>query len=195
LIIARVAAIPLAMFAATPPDSLDPATMVRVGRIVSVDRAAATCIVSVGDPDADEIQTAAIDWLPMRAGKTIIWSPPSEGEQVLLLCPEGDIAQGVAIPGLYSDVFPAPGDGAREFIRFDDGAEFGYDTETHAADITLPEGATLTIIATGGITIEGDVTLTGKLTASDDVIASGVSLKMHTHGQTQPGSGQTGAPA
>jgi hypothetical protein len=36
--------------------------------------------------------------------------------------------------------------------------------------------------------------LTGKLTASDDVIANGISLHDHKHDGVQTGSGQTGTP-
>ncbi len=175
----------------------DPAQILREGRIVSVDRKTKTCIVAIGDPDgeAGDVETAPIPWLCARAGKTIVWSPPSEGEAVLLACPGGDIAQGLAIPGLYSTAFPAPGDGTREFIRFDDDAEMGYDPETSEADVTLPSGGRLRIIADGGVTIEGDLTVEGKIDADGDVTGGGVSLVDHTHGGVQAGGAETRAPS
>lgn len=184
------------------PDHVgDIAQVLRAGRVVSVNRAAATCTVAVGDPDADDGETITgdIPWLT-RAGETIVWSPPSEGEQVLLLCPGGDIAQAVALPGLYSTDFPAPGNAAREFIRFEDGAEFGYDPESGEADVTLPSGGRLIIVADGGVTITGDVAIEGNVTvqgaveASDDVTGSGISLAGHTHGGVQAGGASTGGP-
>lgn len=180
----------------------DVSQVLREGRVVSVDRDARTCVVAIGDPDSDggEVETADIPWLVQRAGDTIVWSPPSEGEQGLLFCPGGDIAQGVFAPGLYSTDFPAPGNGAREFIRFGDDAEFGYDPEAGEADVTLPSGARLIIVADGGLTITGDVSIEGNVTvqgaieASDDVTGSGISLASHTHGNVQPGGGNTGGP-
>lgn len=181
----------------------DPSQILREGRVISVDRAARTCIVAIGDPDSDagEVETAGIPWLCARAGETIVWSPPGEGEAVLLLCPGGDIAQGVAAPGLYSTAFPAPGNGTREFVRFGDGAEMGYDPESSEADVTLPSGGRLIIVSDGGVRIEGDVSIEGNLTvegaidASDDVTGSGISLVSHTHGGVQAGGSDTQAPS
>lgn len=188
---------------ADPPDTTgDVSQIVREGRIVSVDRASATCIVAIGDPDGEDGETVTDDipWLAARAGGTIVWSPPSEGEAVLLIAPGGDIAQAVAVPGIYSTEFPAPGDGPREFIRFEDDAEFGYDPETGEADVTLPSGGKLRIVADGGVSIEGDLDVTGAITAidiiaTDDVTASGVSLTGHTHSGVQSGGSDTGPPS
>ena len=180
----------------------DPAQILREARVVSVDRAAATCVVAIGDPDGEdgEVKSYGIPWLAARSGETVVWSPPSEGEAGLLLCPGGDLAQGLFVAGLYSTAFPAPGNGAREFIRFADDAEFGYDPDAGAADLTLPAGATLAVVADGGITITGDVTIEGNVTvqgaieASDDVTGSGISLASHTHSGVQAGAASTGGP-
>lgn len=189
--------------ARSEPDHVgDPAQLLRKGRIVSVNCDAARCTVAVGDPDSasGEVVTGDVRWAAIRAGKTIVWSPPSEGEQVMLLAPDGDIAQAVAIPAIYCAAFPAPGNGTREFVRFEDEAEFGYDPQTHAADVTLPDGGTLTLAAPGGVTITGDVaitgdvSLTGKIDASGDVKGAGISLQHHKHPGVQSGSAQTGEP-
>lgn len=171
--------------------------MIRIGRVASVDLTAGTCTLTFGDPDGDdgEVESAAVPWAAPRAGKTRIWLPPSVGEQVLFLCPEGELAGAVPLGALWSDDHPAPGNSTRALIAFDDGAEFAYDPDAHHADIKLPAGATLAIEADGGVTIKGDVTITGKLTVSDDVIGGGKSLKGHTHTGVQSGGSQTGAPA
>lgn len=163
--------------------------LLRYGTIASVDLAGARCTVEAGD-----VVSGPIPWIEGRAGATRSWSPPSVGEQVLLLCPEGDLAGGVALRGIFSDASPAPGDDLRELIRFADGAVLAYDPQAHHLDVTLPAGATLAIAADGGSTIKGDITLIGKLTASDDVIAAGISLKSHKHGGVQAGTAQTGTP-
>ncbi len=173
---------------ARPDYVADLSQLMRVGRIVSVDLGKGTCTVELGDPDSEEVETTDIAWGVIRAGKTRVWSPPSEDEQVLLFCPDGDIAQAIPIGALYSDQFPAPGDGTREFVRFDDGAEFGYDPEANHYEVTLPGGATTRIESDGGVTIVGDLTVEG------DVIADGVSLKRHAHEGVQPGAGLTGMP-
>jgi phage baseplate assembly protein V len=174
---------------------LDPATMIRMGVIASVDLQAARCTVRCGDPEGGEITTPPIRWIMPRCGDTRVWSPPTVGEQVVLLCPDGEIAAGVALGGIIRDDFPALGSTIEERIDFADGAQLRYDSEAHHLEVLLPDSATATITAPGGITINGDITLNGKLTASEDVIADGVSLKTHRHTGVQPGGGQTGLPA
>jgi phage baseplate assembly protein V len=162
----------------------------RLGTIVSVDLAGATCRLEVG-----EIVTGDLPWLAPRAGTTRIWSPPSIGEQCLLLCPEGDTNAGIILPGIFSDARPAPSDKAELLIACDDGARIGYDPEAHALTALLPAGATARIEATGGITLVGDVTLEGKLTATGDVVAAGVSLQHHKHAGVSAGGALSGEPA
>jgi hypothetical protein len=165
----------------------DLSTLIRLGTVVSVTLSPPRCVVRYGDPDADEdCETPPIRWAAGRAGKTKTWSPPSEGEEVVLLCPDGQIGNAVAILGLPNDTAPPPGHTLAELTEYGDGARIGYDPESHALTAILPAGATAAIDAPGGITIRGDVTIEGKLTASDDVIGGGKSLKGHAH----PGNGQ-----
>ncbi len=187
---------------ATEDIPVDPATLIRLGVIASVDLAAARCTVRCGDPEGEEMVTPPIRWIMPRCGDTRVWSPPTVGEQVVLICPDGEIGAGLALTGIIRDTFPALGSTLEERIDFADGAQLRYDPEAHHLDAVLPEGATATVTAPGGltinaasgVTINGDITLNGTLTASEDVIAGGISLKNHRHGGTQPGAGQTGAP-
>jgi len=176
----------------TPEDiETDPDGLIRLGTVASVDLAAARCTVKFDD----EAESPPLRWIEGAMGATRTWSPPSVGEQVLLLCPAGEIAAAVALRGIACTVHAAPGSTARELIRFTDGAEIAYDPESHELEAVLPSGATLLLVADGGISITGDITLTGKLTASDDVIAAGKSLKSHVHFGVQSGSSNTGEPA
>lgn len=181
--------------------------LLQLGAVESVDLAHATCRVRVGD-----LVTGDLPWLTPRAGATRVWSPPVAGEQVLLLCPEGDVEGGLVLPALFSDAHPAPASDKRDLIAWADGAELSYDAEGAGLVLKLPDGRPLRITAPAGVTIEapvaitgdvkvkgktaldGDVTLTGKLTASDDVVAAGKSLKSHTHPGVQPGGGSSGPP-
>jgi len=181
---------------------LDPSTLIRIGVVKSVDHGTAKCVVRYGDPDDEDggAETPPIRWAHARAGGTRTWSPVSVGEQVLLLSPDGQFGNAVAIGGITQDSAPAPGSDETELILFKDGARIAYDPNAHALSAILPDGATAHIEAPGGlsikgpVSIEGDVTITGKATASDDVVASGVSLKNHVHSGVQAGGAQSGKP-
>ena len=185
----------------------DLAAMIRVGTVLSVDLAGARCIVRYGDPDAeDTAETPPIRWLAPRAGLTRVWSPPSVGEQVLLLAPDAQLGAAVALLGIVQDAFPPLGNSEAEAIEWADGARIAYDPTSHALTAILPADATAVIEAPGGITLRGDVTIEGDLTvqgavqvdetltAAEDVIADEVSLTGHTHGGVQGGNSETEPP-
>ncbi len=173
-------------------DALD--EMIRYGKVATVDLAAGLCVVSTGD-----IVSQPIKWLEIRAGRTRTWSPPSIGEQVVLLCPGGDIAGAIAVRGVSSDAYPPAGNSERELIEFSDGTVIAYDPTAHLFELLAGEGR-LRVTATGGLSIEGRVSITGslqvdgKISATDDVEAAGKSLTDHVHLQVQPGSGVSGKP-
>lgn len=179
----------------------DLAGLVRIGTVVSVDLADARCVVRYGDPEDDEpAETPPIRWLAPRAGLTRVWSPPSEGEQVLLLAPDGQVGGAIALLGIVQDAFPPLGATNAEMIEFADGARITYDPEAGALSAVLPAGATAEIEAPGGITLRGNVTIEGTvtvsetLTAQQDVVAAGISLKNHLHGGVASGAAKTAKP-
>jgi phage baseplate assembly protein V len=186
--------------AAAPEDiPLDAAALIRVGTVASVDRAAATCTVAYGDPDGEEVKSPPLRWLMPRIGDTRIWSPPSVGEQGLILSPEGDIAGAIFLPGIPRDMFPPAGSTLEEVMLFPDGARIAYDPDGHVLTAELPAGATANITAdqvniAGNVAIDGDVTVTGTLTADSDVVGGGKSLKGHKHTGVTAGGGVSGAP-
>ncbi|WP_370170974.1 phage baseplate assembly protein V [Sphingobium abikonense] len=176
--------------------------VLRLGTIASVDLANGTCTVESGD-----IVTGDIPWIAQRAGGVRHWSPPSVGEQCLLLAPEGDLAAGLVIVGLYSDACPAPSSSADiSLIEYPDGAVIAYDHAAHSLTATLPAGGSVTIEAPGGVTIigetgivgdafiAGNLNVSGTIKATEDVVAGTVSLASHKHGQVQAGTAQSGAP-
>lgn len=170
--------------------------MMRLGTIAEVDPATATCRVETG-----EIITGPLPWLTPHAGGVRVWSPPSVGEQCLLLCPEGDPLCGLVLVGLFSNSFPPPSsDPDLALVQFPDGAQISYQHGAHKLEARLPSGGTARIEADGGLTIVGDVTITGNLTATGtltgetDVVADGISLKGHKHSGVSTGSGKTGGP-
>lgn len=176
--------------------------LIRFGTIAQLDLATARCRVRTGEMLSD-----FVPWFVPRVGSTIEWSAPVAGEQVLLLCPGGDMHGTVALRGLYSDAFPAPDKTAsRHLTRYADGAIVEYDDQSHALKATLPAGGTFEVTAEGGITLNGpltingdtqhngDVAISGQAEAQVDVIGGGKSLKGHKHTAVQPGGGVSGPP-
>ncbi len=170
--------------------------LAREGTIVSVDRAAATARVQF----ADDLTTGDIPWLAGRLGATRTWSPPTPGEQVLVLAPEADTARGIIIGSLSSDARPHPANDSATLTEFEDGARIGYDPEAHALTAILPAGATVRVDASGGlsfsgdVSIDGDMRVTGTITGNTDVIGAGKSLKDHVHTGVQAGGALSGKP-
>lgn len=177
--------------------------LLRDGVVSEVDHARQLCRVQTG-----EAHTDFIPWLAPAAGELSVWAPPSVGEQVKLLCGDGDLANAIALRGLYCTQFPAPSTGPDVvLVQFKDGAVVSYDNAAHALAAVLPAGGTVAITADGGVaitgpvTINGDtaitgqVTITGKAEVSEDVVGGGISLKQHKHGAVQPGGGTSGPPA
>lgn len=148
------------------------------------------------------ITTAWRPWLNLRAGADREWDPPTIGEQVVLLSPSGNLAQGVVLTGLFSDLIPANGE--REGLHrrtYRDGAVIEYDSIAHRLRAILPEGGITDITSTGGINIvgpinhvgdytqQGNQAVTGKVTVSEDVIAADISLRNHRTKGVTPGPG------
>jgi len=166
--------------------------LVRVGVVDSVDLNAGTATVRFGD----EV-SPPIDW-DMPSGRIKIWAPPTEGEQVKVTSPEGDIEQGTISARLKSSQFAPLFLGAKFGIWFEDGALITYDPEAHLLSFSLPGSAS--VEAPGGVRlladveIQGDLKVSGTATAAIDVVGGGKSLKGHRHIGVQTGSGVSGAP-
>jgi len=186
--------------------------LINFGTIAEVDLERGRVRVAAGEVESDWIR-----WGMGRAGATRSWSPPSVGEQIIFVAPGGDIAQAAVIGSIPSNAHPPAGNSLRELIQFQDGAVVAYDPEAHALEAILPAGATINIVAPGGITvlaeagvtidvgdggltvkgdvtIEGDVDLTGELRADVDVQAGTISLKEHLHSGVGAGTAKTGLP-
>lgn len=134
--------------------------LIRKGSVIDVNLASnpPTCRVSVGDPDDENNPGLTTNWLPMgaqRAGTTREWNPLTKGEQVILFCPMGDPAQGIILGTINSDAAPAPSNSADKHHRiYPDGAIVEYDHAQHGLTATLPEGATVSIISPGSVTVQ-----------------------------------------
>lgn len=108
-----------------------------------------------------EITSDWVPWFTPRAGKDRVWDPPEVGEVVMLLAPSGDLANGVAIPGLFSNG-NANGDRAGLQRRtFDDGTVVEYDRQSHKlfwdvkGDVRIKASGKIEIEATGDLKLVG----------------------------------------
>lgn len=128
--------------------------LIRVGLIAEIDHANARARLR-----DDDLLTGWLPWLERRAGATRSWNPPTLGEQALLLCEDGDPANGVIITGLYSDAHAAPSaDPLITRFVMPDGAEFEYDHGIHRLSATVPGSATLDCDTTVDVTAGGNLT-------------------------------------
>lgn len=85
------------------------ANMIRQGRVEDVHPGSASsparCSVRLGD----DLITDYLPWFAFAAGgnnQARHWRTPARGEPCVLLAPEGDLGQAVALPGLYSTDMP-----------------------------------------------------------------------------------------
>ncbi|MEI6419208.1 MAG: phage baseplate assembly protein V [Sphingomonadales bacterium] len=175
----------------------------RLGTIASVDLAAARCTVRIGDAIS-----GPLPWHARACGPLRVWAPPAEGEQAMIICPDGQLAGAVVVPGIFSTANPAPANDAAFGLYWGDGAVFRFDPASGAANITLGAGGTLAITAPGGVTVDapdgitlnadvqinGDLAITGSVTANGYVIGQGKSLAGHRHTGVQAGAAVSGAP-
>ncbi|MDH2999497.1 baseplate assembly protein [Chelonobacter oris] len=160
--------------------------MHRLGLIAAVDHAKARCKVRSG-----EILT---EWLPfaaMRAGTSKTWSPPTVGEQCLIVALSGELTTAVVITGIYT-AGSAPSQSADEHvIEFADGARFVYNQATGNLSVN---GVQTINITCPQITINGNMQVNGKIESSGDQIADSISQINHVHKDVTPGKGKTGTP-
>lgn len=101
--------------------------LIRIGKIAALDEANARVRVSMAG-----LTTAWLPWVVHRAGGNRTWSAPEIGEQVVVLSPYGDPAQGIVMPALYQDDHPAPAASVDiERTEYADGTVAEYDRAAH----------------------------------------------------------------
>ena len=128
--------------------------LVRIGTVRSVDLDAPSCRVQYATDDQGRpVLTGWLPWTAPRAGDDRDWRPPSIGEQVLMLSPSGELANGVVLQALYQTAHPAPSaDAGKRATLYRDGALVEYDAEAHRLKAMLPAGGRAELTAPGGVT-------------------------------------------
>lgn len=150
--------------------------IVRIGTVTAVDAATARARVSLGGD-------AVSGWIPftaIRAGGLNAWAPVTVGEQVVVVSPGGDTAQGIIVGSLPSGANGAPSGNGGEF-RFEIG---GSSISMTGDGITLSAGGVVLSVTGGGVAVTG-----GSVTHDGTNIGN-----THTHSHGDP-AGTTSAPS
>lgn len=186
--------------------------LIRLGTIAEVDLANATARVKSGN-----ITTEFLPWITFRAGTSQTWSPPTVGEQCLVLGVSGEFNTGVILFGLYTQNAPSQSADLHQF-RFSDGAEISYNTASGqlsaknckvvivqaSSEIKLETPtvkATQNLEVGGNLSVKGSTSSTGGIstqggvTASGDIKGGGISLQNHHHIEQGDGNRTSGAKA
>ncbi|MGK2740539.1 phage baseplate assembly protein V [Tepidicaulis sp. LMO-SS28] len=144
------------------------ANIAQLGTISAADYGKARVRVNIG-----ERQSGWLPWTAARAGEDRTWWAPEIGEQVLVISPSGNPAQGVVMPAIYSQTAPAPGASADVAgIKFADGTVIEY--SRGAGRLFADVKGDVEIVAEGGVTVEaeGDVTVTSAAAIAVEASAS-----------------------
>lgn len=170
--------------------------LIRIGTVYALDEANARVQVRAGGVVSDWLP-----WITQRAGPTRTWNPPRPGEQVVVLSPSGDLAQGVVLAAIYQDNYPANGTSKyQDKTTYPDGSVVEYNSQTNTLTVNISGNGNVNIVCkTATVTASTKVRLdtplveaTGDIKATGDVQAGTISLKNHKH--SDPQGGQTGTP-
>ncbi len=180
-------------------------SIIRFGLIAEVDYAQAKARVKCG-----EILTDFIPFITMRSGTTKTWSPPTQGEQCVILAASGELTTACIITGLYTQNSPSHS-ADEHVIEFADGAKITYNQSSGALVVTGIKTASITaanqididcptinikgnvnidgsLSTTGTSTTKGNISTQGSVTASGDIKGGAISLQNHVH--LEQGDGQ-----
>lgn len=146
---------------------------IQTGAIASVDTAACTATVEI----ATGFISNPLPWLAARFGDTQVWSPPSVGEQVAVMCVDGELDQGVILPALCL-AKPNGFATGEQGIRFADGS-------------LLKQSAGVLSLTASNIQLNGNVSVAGTLNASGACVLAGINVSTHIHGGVETGGGFT----
>jgi phage baseplate assembly protein V len=130
---------------------------IRPAVVVSFDPATNTTIADFGTADAPAKTHPVPVFTHAGAGKS--WRPLKKGQQITLLCPDGDLSNAIALPGGFHDKNPAPSQSADEDIEAQRGTARLRSTDTAAF---LECGGSSVKVEDGAITLTaGKIILAG----------------------------------
>lgn len=163
------------------------ANIAQLGTISAADYGKARVRVNIG-----ERQSGWLPWATARAGGDRTWWAPEIGEQVLVISPSGNPAQGIVMPAIYSQVAPAPGATADVAgIEFADGTVIEYSRGEGRlfadvkGDVEVVAEGTVTVDAGGDVTVTSAASIAVEASASVSITAPFVSIQSTEGGAAQ----------
>lgn len=167
--------------------------LVREGKVIAVDPGKGLVKVDLGDEE-NPLPTPWIKWSE-RAGARKTWNPPSVGEIMAVLSPDGEIStRSRAMPGGFAGANGAPsadGDAMAGSL----GAVSWVVTGSSA---TVTVGGCTAVLTASGLEVTGGfIKVVGDLTATGGTFThNGVNVgETHTHTDVQPGPAESGPPS
>ncbi len=132
------------------------ANLVMFGTVMEIDAERGSARVKIG-----ELETASLPWLSGRMGNRKDWAAPAVGEQVMVVCHNGDPAQGIIVASLGCTDNPRPSNNPRIFKTvFTDGSSVQVDLDTKemrvvcAGSISVSAVDDISAVAGGNATME-----------------------------------------
>lgn len=142
--------------------------LIRFGTIADIDHDTQRVRVRVGTNT-----TNWRPWMTTRAGDAQTWFPPSLGEQVIVLSPEGDFGNAAILPAIYSDKFKSPSTNpAHHTTRYVDGTVVQYDSAAHTLTATLSDGTSVTLAPAKVTSNAEDTECTGNLLVQKNLVVN-----------------------
>lgn len=154
------------------------ANIIRFGLIYQVNLANATAQVQIGNLITDFLPFATC-----RTGTTKSWSPPTVGEQCIVLAMNGELTTACILLGLYTQNSPSQS-GDEHIIEFADGAKFIYNQASSALSVANIKTAVIQasqsvtadtpqVICTKDLIVKGNVSITGNTAIQGGLTAKG----------------------
>lgn len=132
--------------------------IIRIGKVISVDYNKAKAKVKIGN--------LTTDYMPWLTPSTAAWIPLKNGEQVVVLSPNGDLRMGMILPSLYQSSKAPP----------------AHDTSKITWNMDVNQK--------GNLSTTGNISVSGKITATGEVEGKNTKLSTHTH-QVSYNAGET----
>jgi phage baseplate assembly protein V len=113
---------------------------IRLGKVSAVDYSLGKVRITTGDN-----VTKLIPWMAFQANSNVVsWSPPTIGESALVLAEGGDLANSVALLGLYSNSFPKDNNEGTKYNKvFSDGTKIEYDLSNKKLDVEVESSGSI----------------------------------------------------
>ncbi len=124
------------------------AQLISIATVIEVD-----CQKAKARVEFNKIKSSWLPWLCSFAGNASSWAPLEVGEQVVLLCPSGNLNQAVILRGLYHQQAAPPSKSEDEHIvSFADGSSVSHNSKN--STLTINTAGTVLIKSANEVNIQ-----------------------------------------